>query len=113
MGMKTLTPMKIWMAAATVEEQEMLAQSAGTSRGYLYQLAGGHRQASAELGAAIEAKTKAMAKASKGRLPVIYRTDIVPACRACIYAQKCLGERAVVSEFPIVDAGQLEAGVSE
>jgi hypothetical protein len=47
-----------------------------------------------------------MAKASKGRLPVIYRTDIVAACRACDFAQRCLGERAVVSEFPIV--GKIE-----
>lgn len=51
-----------------------------------------------------------MARASKGRLPIVYRTDIVPACRACEFAQKCLGERAVVSEFPIV-SGQLELAV--
>ena len=51
----------------------------------------------------IERATKAMAKASKGRLPVVYRTDVVEACRGCEYAQKCLGERAVASHFPIVD----------
>lgn len=109
--MKTISPMKQWMAAATVDEQQLLAQRAGTSRGYLYQIAGGHRQASAELGAAIERESRAMAKASKGRLPVIYRTDIVAACRACEFAQKCLGERAVVSDFPIVDPRQLELAV--
>lgn len=104
--MKTISVVKNWMSLATVEEQQLLAERAGTSRGYLYQLSGGHRQASAELGAAIERESKVMAKASKGRLPVIYRTDIVAACRACDFAQRCLGERAVVSEFPIV--GKIE-----
>jgi hypothetical protein len=106
--MKTISPMKQWMAAATVEEQQLMAERVGTSRGYMYQIAGGHRQASAELGAAIERESKGMARASKGRLPVIYRTDIVAACRACDFAQKCLGERAIVSDFPIVDASQME-----
>lgn len=106
--MKTLTPMKVWMAAATTDEQILLSDRVGTSRQYLYQLAGEHRQASAELGASIERETKTMAKASKGRLPVVFRTDLVAACRSCEYAQRCLGARAVVSEFPIVDPSQLE-----
>lgn len=106
-GMRTITHIKAWMSAATVDEQKLLAERAGTSRAYLYQLAGGHRQASAELGAAIERETKVMAKASKGRLPVVYRTDIVAACRVCEFAQKCLGERAVISEFPIVEVERL------
>lgn len=109
--MKTISIVKQWMSLATVEEQQLLAERAGTSRGYLYQLAGGHRQGSAELGAAIERESKVMARASKGRLPIIYRTDIVAACRACDFAQKCLGERAVVSDFPIVSSSQLELGV--
>ena len=102
-GMKTITPMRAWMAAATVDEQKALAERVGTSQGYLYQLSGGHRRASAELGAAIERETRVMHRASKGRLPVVYRTDIVAACRSCEFAQRCLGERAVVSEFPIVE----------
>jgi DNA-binding transcriptional regulator YdaS (Cro superfamily) len=106
--MKTITPMRNWMAAATVAEQELLAERVGTSRGMLYQLAGGHRNASAERAQAIERETKLMAKASKGRLPVIYRTDLCEACRSCDFAAKCLGDRVVVSEFPIVDARQLE-----
>jgi DNA-binding transcriptional regulator YdaS (Cro superfamily) len=106
--MKTITPMRNWMAAATVAEQELLAERVGTSRGMLYQLAGGHRNASAERAQAIERETKLMAKASKGRLPVIYRTDLCEACRSCDFAARCLGDRVVVSEFPIVDARQLE-----
>ena len=109
--MKTITPMRQWMAAATVKEQELLAQRVGTSRAVLYQLAGGYRNASAERAQAIERETKAMARASKGRLPVVYRTDLCEACRSCDFAHRCLGGKAVASEFPIVDARQLELGL--
>lgn len=90
------------MAAATIAEQQLMAQKAGTTRGMLFQLAGGHRQASADLAGRIEAVTVSMHKASKGRLPEVVRTDLCAACRVCQYAHKCLGDRAVVSEFPIV-----------
>lgn len=103
-----MNSLKLWMRAATAEEQELLAERCNTSRQYLYQLSGGFRVSSAELGSAIERETRAMAKVSKGRLPVIYRTDLVPACRACEYAQKCLGPRAIASEFPIVTGQMLE-----
>jgi hypothetical protein len=105
--MRTITSMKTWMAAATPDEQELLAERAGTTRGQLYQLASGHRQASAAMAGRIEAATADMARASRGRLPRIYRTDLAQACRECSYAARCLGERAVVSEFPIVQADQL------
>ena len=100
--------MKAWMSAATVKEQELLAERVGTTRGMLYQYAGGHRTASAERAGAIERSTAEMHAASKGRLPKIYRTDLAEACLHCEYAQRCLKSRAVVSEFPIVDARQLE-----
>lgn len=106
--MKTLNPMQVWMTAATPEEQTLLAVKAGTTRGHLYQLAGGHRQASAVMAGKIEAATAEMHKHSKGRLPKVVRTDLCEACRSCQYAAKCLGQRAVVSEFPIVDPRQME-----
>lgn len=105
--MKTITPMKAWMASATADEQEALARRVGTTRGNLYQYAGGHRDASASRAGAIELATAEMNKASKGRLPKVYRTDLCNACQRCAYAAKCLGSRAVVSEFPIVDERQL------
>ena len=105
--MKTLTPMKIWMDAATPDEQELLAQRVGTTRAMLYQWSGGHRKASAAKAGAIETATATMHKASKGRLPRVYRTDLCEACQQCAYAAKCLGSRAVVSEFPIVDERQM------
>lgn len=106
--MKTITPMRAWMAAATAEEQEALAQRVSTTRGNLYQYAGGYRAASAERAGQIETATADMHRLSKGRLPRVYRTDLCEACRGCQYAAKCLGARAVVSEFPIVDTRQME-----
>lgn len=106
--MKTITIMKTWMAAATKDEQKLLAERVGTSVGMLFQWSGGHRKCSATTAGRLEQETKAMHKASKGRLPIIYRTDTCEACRGCQYAAKALGERAVVSEFPIVDREQLE-----
>lgn len=104
--MKTISIVKAWMRAATKTEQEALADAAGTSVGMLRQYSGGYRQASAEMAGKLEAATAAMHKASKGRLPKIVRTDVCEACRQCQYAAKCLGERAVVSDFPIVSEPQ-------
>jgi hypothetical protein len=106
--MKTITSIKAWMAAATTDEQCLLAERVGTTRGTLYQYATGHRKASAERAGAIERVTAEMHKASKGRLPKVYRTDLSVACLECAYAHKCLGAQAIVSEFPIVDARQME-----
>lgn len=107
--MKTITKLRLWMAAATPTEQEALAEAIGTSRAMLYQYAGGHREVSAARGGQIEAATKAMARLAKGRLPVVYRTDTVAACRACEYAQRCLGSIAVASEFPISAPEEVDA----
>jgi DNA-binding transcriptional regulator YdaS (Cro superfamily) len=108
MTMKTITALKAWMQAATVAEQDLLAEAVGTSRGMLHQYAGGHREVSAARAGEFEAASKAMARASKGRLPVLLRTDLTEACRQCSYAQRCLGPRAVASEFPIVSEAMLE-----
>jgi len=107
--MKTshITPMKAWMRAATPAEQEMLAKQAGTTRSYLYHLSAGDdkaytREPKPKLASAIERISADMHKASKGRLPRIYRTDLVSACRECEFAQRCLGQAAIRSDFPIV-----------
>lgn len=101
-----MTPLKLWMRAATADEQLDLAQRVGTSRTYLYHLAaeegaGYRREPSPVLAAAIESATRDMHKASGGRLPRIYRTDMVSACRECAFAKKCLGEIALRAEFPL------------
>lgn len=102
--MKSITPMVAWLRAATLKERETLAEYAGTSVGHLRQLAGGHRTASPDLAGRIEVGTQRMHAASGGRLPEVVRTDLAPACRACPYAHRCLGARATVSEFPILEA---------
>ena len=104
----TITPLKAWLKLATIAERETLAKNVGTSAMYLSHLAVNddklyRREPKPALAAAIERETKAMAKASKGRLPVVWRTDLVTACRECEFARKCLGERATASEFPIVE----------
>ncbi len=112
--MKTISPLRAWMLAATPDEHRLLAERAGTSKAYLHHLAAGDtsnykREPRASLAAAIERETKAMHKASGKRLPVVYRTDLNGVCRGCEFARKCLGEDVVVrSEFQIVEGEQLE-----
>lgn len=108
-----MNQLKLWMRSATADEQTMLADRVETSRAMLYQYAGGFREVSASRAGQIETATKAMAKASKGRLPVIYRTDLALACRECEYAKRCLGPRAVASEFPIVTEASLAEGAQD
>lgn len=95
-----------WMRLATTEEQEELAAGAGTSRLYLYQLASDNpavtREASPDLAKRLELAAEPIRKRSKGRLPKLLRTDLNSACRACEFAQRCLGRDAVASEFRIV-----------
>jgi len=99
--------MKLFMRAATPAEQQLMADKIGTTRSYLYHLSASEDKAYArepkpKLAAAIERASAEMHKASKGRLPRIYRTDLVTACRECEFAQRCLGSAAVRSDFPIV-----------
>jgi len=109
--MTTITTLKAWLNAATPAEREHLAAEAGTSAQYLGHLAANDdkqykREPKPELAANIERVTKAMARSSKGRLPVVYRTDLISACRECEFARKCLGERVTASHFPVVvDSG--------
>lgn len=93
--------LKTWMAAATVAQQEEMAELANTTRGTLYQYVS-NRKASAEKAALIEAATTIMHKRTKGKLPVIYRTDLSTACSQCQFARKCIGMKA---EFPLLGEG--------
>lgn len=111
----SITPLKAWIMAATSDERELLAQRVGTSVQYIGHLAVNDdkqykREPKASLAAAIERETKARNKASKGRLPVVYRTDLNATCRGCEFARKCLGDEVVVrSEFPVV-SNQVDLG---
>lgn len=90
------SPLKVWIALASADEQLALAERVGTSRATLYQYANGHRQCSAERAGEIERATADMARSSKGRLPRLFRTDLADACAQCDYARRALGPRADV-----------------
>lgn len=94
--------LKTWMVAASVDEQDALAKLAGTTRGTLYQYVG-NRKPSAERAIALEEASKEMSKRTKGRLPIMYRTDLATACSQCQFARKCIGPK---SEFEIVGEGK-------
>lgn len=93
---------KLWMQAATTAEQNRLARAAGTSRGFLYLVSSGNRRFNPVKAAAVERASAAMHEASKGRLPLLYRTDLAEACAECEYARRCLGRAALRADFPVV-----------
>jgi hypothetical protein len=97
------TQLKIWMREASALEQERLALAGGTTRGQLYQVAGGFRKFRPAKAIGIEREAALMHKESGGRLPVLYRTDMATECAGCEFARKCLGEVATRSDFPVVD----------
>lgn len=101
------TPLASWLAAATPEEAQQLADGAGTSVQYLRHLAADdakkyHRVPSAALAAEIERVAFGLRLASGDRLPELLRIDLLAVCRECPYARKCLGERATLAEFASV-----------
>lgn len=49
---------KEWLSSVAEDERSLVAESAGTSVAYLYQLAGGHRKASLELADRLQTATK-------------------------------------------------------
>lgn len=107
-----------WFAAASVPERETLAAMVGTSVGTLEQYGLGSRNPSAERGLEIEQATKLLAAQTRGRLPVVLRSDIVTACQQCDFAKRCLGtDRVVAGAFPVVVEGDaddtVELGDSE
>lgn len=100
------TPLAAWLAAATPDEARALAAGAQTSVTYLRHLAAPEsrayrRQPSATMAAAVERAAAELRKASSNRLPELLRVDLLPTCRECPYARKCLGQRATLAEFPI------------
>ncbi|MBN4165064.1 YdaS family helix-turn-helix protein [Pseudomonas fulva] len=61
-----------WLAKTPAEERELMARKAGTSVGHLWQLAGGHRKASAELAERLQ-------DASEGKITIAgLRPDLIP-----------------------------------
>lgn len=104
-----MNAMKQWMRAADAAQQEYLANRVGTTRAYLYHLAGDEsanyaREPKPKLAAAIERVSEEMH--AKHGLPRIYRTDLVTACRECAFARQCLGPIVDRVEFDVVEGAK-------
>ena len=69
--------LKEFLRAASKRERAEVAAVCRDSVAYLYQLAGGHRYASALLAVRIEERTRRVAAGTNGRLRVVPRASLV------------------------------------
>lgn len=102
-----MNQLRIWMHTASVEEREALAELADTTVGTLNQIAGGYRTGGtaavrAGLARKLERAAIVLNKRNKA-LPMLLRTDLSPECRECEFAQKCLGDKAALSGFDVIE----------
>ncbi|MFZ6767785.1 hypothetical protein ACO0LM_11945 [Undibacterium sp. Di26W] len=99
--------LKLWLNAASAVERRNLAKEAGTTVGTLQQIAGAYRNDGvAQIRSGLAGKianAAALLRKKNKELPEILRTDLSPECRGCEFAQKCLGQRAVASEFNAIE----------
>ena len=66
-----------FMRAASKSERAEVAAVCNGSVGYLYQVAGGHRHASAIMAVRLEEATRCVAERSDGRLSAVPRRSLV------------------------------------
>ena len=98
-----MNQMRVWMQAASANEQSKLAELSGTTIGTLQQIAGSYRTGGnptvrSGLAGRIQSAANDLRKKNKS-LPVVLRTDLSPECRDCEYAQRCLKSAATIGEF--------------
>lgn len=108
------TPLARWMIAATGDEIRMLADMAGTSPQYLYQIAHGYRRASAEMAGMIELMAYIIRRdAHNGstRLPVLSRADLCDACSRCPHVARSEHSVAVASRMNNATSGISEVAL--
>jgi hypothetical protein len=75
--------LKKWLIFATAPEKKALAKHARISPLYLWHLANGYRNASAEMAAKIEYASERLHAETNGHLPKISRADICRTCARC------------------------------
>ncbi len=101
-----MNQMKLWIQVADTGELAKLALLSGTTVGTIQQIAGSYRtdgEPTVRSGLAGRiANASDMLRRSNKKLPRIVRTDLSPECRECEYAQRCLKQAAVASDFGIV-----------
>ena len=102
-----MNQLRLWLDTATTNEKKELAARAGTSIGTLSQIAGGYRNnGDANVRSGLAGKLEraaAQLRRINPRLPQLLRTDLSLECRECEFAQRCLGQKAALSGFPVVD----------
>src|SRR4051812_46604596 len=105
-----MNTLKLWLSQATTLERNKLSELAGTKRSYLYFLSNPEksygRTASAELAQRLEkaaAGVRDTSAEAKARLPLLLRTDLAPVCLVCAFAKRCLGDKAIASEFDYIE----------
>ena len=69
--------MQQFMRAADKRERAEVAELCDTTVGYLYQVAGGHRHASAYMAMRLEEATRRVAAGTGGRLAAVPRSSLV------------------------------------
>ena len=99
-------PMRAWLDAASKDEKRELARRAETTMGMISQIGGGYRnkgrpQVRSGLARRLELAAAEMRKSNKA-LPELLRTDLSGECRDCEFARKCLGSKAVATEFEVL-----------
>jgi hypothetical protein len=95
------------MQAASQDEKAALADLANTTVGTLNQIAGGYRTGGeavirAGLARKLEKAAQVLNRRNKS-LPTLLRTDLSPECRECEFAQRCLGDKAIMSGFNVIE----------
>lgn len=75
------TPLLALLRALTEEQRVIFAADAGTTVSYLYALAGCQRQsAGSTLALAIESASRRLAKATRGKTPVVCMQQLATMC---------------------------------
>lgn len=102
-----MNQLRLWMQAASQDEKAALADLANTTVGTLNQIAGGYRtNGEAVIRAGLARKLEKAAQVLNRRnksLPNLLRTDLSPECRECEFAQRCLGDKAIMSGFNVIE----------
>ena len=102
-----MNQLRLWMQAASQDEKAALADLANTTVGTLNQIAGGYRTGGeavirAGLARKLEKAAQVLNRRNKS-LPTLLRTDLSPECRECEFAQRCLGDKAIMSGFNVIE----------
>jgi transcriptional regulator with XRE-family HTH domain len=82
MSAQVPTPLLDALRTLSVPEQHRLAALAGTSRNYIYQLAGCSRRPSVDLASRVARATELMHAETEGRCPVVDLHTIATMCAA-------------------------------